>query len=77
MKNHLLFACVAVFVVFLSQVPVASDECYPPGTVFRWGCPGETVVSSNCVDCNPFNSVHSATERCGVRKSEKKEYFLG
>ena len=70
MRKILLFVGMVLLGVFLSEAWVFSDQCYPPGTVFREDCPGETVASSSCIDCDSY--TFNFSQRCGVSKSEGK-----
>jgi hypothetical protein len=69
MKKEPPILCV-IMVFLISQIPMAyGADCYPPGTVFREGCPREVLQSSNCLDCDPSNAPNAA---CYVTKGEVK-----
>ena len=59
---------ITIFVLSQAMISYGVD-CYPPGTVFREGCPREVLVSSSCLDCDPTTGPHAW---CITIKSEKK-----
>ena len=71
MKKQILISCFVVVVLLVSNwyVTQAQQDCAPPGTVYREGCPREVLVSSSCQGCDPFDEP---SEKCDVYKSETK-----
>jgi|GEM_PF-5283494 len=64
MKKQILISCFVVVVLLVSNwyVTQAQQDCAPPGTVYREGCPREVLVSSSCQGCDPSMSLRrSAT----------------